>query len=145
LSILSIGTSSFVRSTKVDSWLVVILVTAAVVALVVAGAAFRQVSGIALLVPVAVAAVGAAFSIWILVSTAYVVESGALHIRSGRFSWRIPVSAITSIKPTRSPISSPALSLKRLCVEYGTGKSILISPADQEAFMRAIEGAKNAG
>lgn len=130
---------------KVDSWLVLALVTAAIVALVAAGVAFRQVSGIALFVPVAVAAVGAAFPIWILTSTAYVVESGTLHIRSGPFSWRIPVSSITSIKPTRSSISSPALSLKRLCVEYGTGKSILISPVDQEAFMHAIEGAKSAG
>ncbi|MCW5658428.1 MAG: PH domain-containing protein [Burkholderiaceae bacterium] len=130
---------------KVDAWLVLVLVAAAVVALAAAGAAFRQTSGMALLAPVAVVAIGAALPIWILVSTAYVVESRTLHIRSGPFSWRIPVSSITSIKPSRSPISSPTLSLKRLRVEYGTGKSILVSPADQQAFMHAIEGAKNAG
>jgi hypothetical protein len=130
---------------KVDAWLVLVLVAAAVAALVTAGAALRQASGMALLAPVGVVAVGAALPIWILASTAYVVESGTLRIRSGPFTWRIPVSSITSIKPTSSPLSSPALSLKRLRVEYGTGKSILVSPADQQAFIRAIESAKNAG
>lgn len=130
---------------KVDTWLVLVLVAAALVALVVAGAASRQVSGIALLAPLAVLVVGAALPMWILASTTYVVESGTLHVRSGPFAWRIPVSSITSIRPTRSPLSSPALSLKRLRVEYGTGKSILVSPGDEQAFIRAIESAKNAG
>ncbi len=130
---------------KVDAWLVVILVAAAVAALAAAASAFRQASGMALLAPVAVVAFGAALPIWILASTAYVVEGGALHVRSGPFSWRIPVSSITNIEPTRSLLSSPALSLERLRVEYGPGKSILVSPADQQAFIRAVEGAKHAG
>jgi hypothetical protein len=40
---------------------------------------------------------------------------------------------------SRSPFSSPALSLDRLQIDYGAGKSILISPADKEGFIEAIE------
>jgi len=129
---------------RVDTWLVLVLGAAVVATLVAAGATLRQVSGMALLVPLAVVAIGAVLPIWILASTAYVVESGTLYIRSGPFAWRIPISSITSIKPTSSPVSAPALSTKRLRVEYGAGKSVLVSPADQQAFIRAIEGAKNA-
>jgi hypothetical protein len=44
---------------KVDTWLVLVLVAAAVAALVAAGVALRQVSGMALLAPIAVVAVSA--------------------------------------------------------------------------------------
>src|SRR5581483_3428103 len=67
---------------------------------------------------------------WILASTRYIGSEGTLHVRSGPFAWRIPVSSITRITPTRSPISSPALSLRRLRVEYDAGKHILVSPVD---------------
>jgi membrane protein YdbS with pleckstrin-like domain len=130
---------------KVDAWLVLVLAIAAIVAVATAAVAIRHASGMSILVFVAIVALGAALPIWILVSTVYVVESGTLRIRSGPFAWRIPISSITSIKPTRSPLSSPAPSLDRLRVEYGAGKSIMISPADQQAFLRAIEGAKTAG
>lgn len=130
---------------KVDTWLILVLAVSAIVAVVTAAIVGRQASGVSFLVLVAIVALGAALPIWILVSTAYVVERGTLRIRSGPFAWRIPISSITGIKPTRSPLSSPALSLDRLRVEYGAGKAIMISPADQQAFLRAIEGAKTSG
>jgi len=129
---------------KIDAWLLIVLVGAAILTLVAAGGAVRQASGMAVLVPVLVVAIGASLPIWILASTSYTVEDRTLHVRSGPFTWHIPVSSITSIKPSNSPISGPALSLTRLRVEYGSGKSILISPADQQAFLRAIENAKSA-
>ncbi len=129
---------------KVDTWLVLVLVAAAAATLVAAGAGLRQVSGATSLVLLVVVALSLVLPAWILTSTNYVIESSILHIRSGPFAWRIPVSSITSITPTTSPVSSPALSLKRLRVEYGAGKRILVSPADPQAFVRAIEGAKNA-
>ncbi|MFN3809993.1 MAG: PH domain-containing protein [Roseateles asaccharophilus] len=129
---------------KIDAWLLIVLLGAAILTVVAAGAAVRQASGMAVLVPVLVIAIGAALPIWILASTSYTVDGGTLNVRSGPFTWRIPVSSITSIKPSNSPSSGPALSLSRLRVEYGRGKSILISPADQQAFLRAIESAKSA-
>jgi hypothetical protein len=68
-----------------------------------------------------------------------VIDDGILHIRSGPFAWHIPVASITSITPTTSPVSSPALSLQRLRLEYGEGQVILVSPADPQAFTAEIE------
>ncbi|MCZ2103252.1 MAG: PH domain-containing protein [Burkholderiales bacterium] len=129
---------------KIDAWLFVVLVAAAGVCAVAAAAALRQASGMALLALLFILAIGATLPVWILVSTNYSVQGSTLHVRSGPFAWHIPVSAITSIKPTHSPLSSPALSLRRLRVEYGHGKCILVSPVDQQAFISAVESAKNA-
>jgi hypothetical protein len=43
------------------------------------------------------------------------------------------------VVPTRNPLSSPALSLDRLRIEYGQGRAIMISPADKGPFLRALE------
>ena len=75
----------------------------------------------------------------ILMSTFYVVERGELRIVSGPFRWKIAVSDIADITPTRNPLSSPALSFDRLKVTYGRRRFVLVSPADKDGFMRAIE------
>ncbi|MCC7548599.1 MAG: PH domain-containing protein [Burkholderiales bacterium] len=129
---------------KIDTWLSCVLVIAAAIALWAAAATVRQGSGTGLPVSIVVVLIGAVLPMWILLGTVYSIESGTLRIRSGPFSWRIPVASITSVEPSRSPVSSPALSLERLRVEYGAGKSILVSPADRQAFIAAIEHAKRA-
>jgi hypothetical protein len=70
-------------------------------------------------------------------STYYVVEGDTLIIRSMGLTWRVPIRDIRSITPSRSAISSPALSLDRLRIDYGK-KSILISPADRNRFIAAL-------
>ena len=76
---------------------------------------------------------------WLLTSTRYILESVRLTIHSGPFTWQVPVSDITKMYPTRNPLSSPALSLDRLCLEYGRGKSIMISPDNKEQFIQDLE------
>ncbi|RDW18030.1 hypothetical protein CWR45_10245 [Oceanobacillus chungangensis] len=41
-------------------------------------------------------------------------------------------------KKTKNPLSSPALSLKRLEIVYGQYNSVLISPFDREEFIRIL-------
>jgi uncharacterized membrane protein (UPF0182 family) len=76
--------------------------------------------------------------IWLLVSTSYWVDTSSLLIRSGPFSWTIALVDVQSIKPSRSVLSSPALSLNRLEIRYGRGRRILVSPADRDAFIDAV-------
>ena len=128
---------------KIDAWLVIVLVGAATLVFVAAGTALRQASEVAVLVTVLVITLGAVLPVWILASTNYRVDGGTLHVRSGPFRWHIPVASITRIEPSNSFESAPALSLTRLRVDYGAGKSILVSPADQQAFLRAIEKSKS--
>ncbi len=55
---------------------------------------------------------------WPLWSTRYVVDNGVLTIKSLWLSWKIPLSEIQSIQPTDHSIIAPALSLKRLRIDY---------------------------
>ena len=48
------------------------------------------------------------------------------------------IDDITSVRRTRNPLSSPALSMDRLSIRYGKGRRIMISPADQAGFLEAI-------
>ncbi len=76
--------------------------------------------------------------LWLLFSTEYRVVKPALLVRSGPFRWTIPLAEISSVRESNSALSSPALSLKRLEVKYGGGKSILLSPADRDGFLASI-------
>ena len=81
---------------------------------------------------------GLALIVWVLVGTVYSVERGTLIVRSGPMRWKIPIDEISSVEATRSPLSSPALSLDRLRIRYGKRRRIMISPADKAGFLRAI-------
>ena len=79
---------------------------------------------------------------WPLWSTRYVVDQEQLTIRSLCFKWIIPLSAIQSVSETDNSISSPALSLDRLKIEYlkqGQTKTILVSPKDKVTFKAALK------
>ncbi|MEM8484760.1 MAG: PH domain-containing protein [Bacteroidota bacterium] len=65
----------------------------------------------------------------IYVNTRYTVSADTLFIQSGRFKWRIKLSNIEWVKPSRSILSSPALSLDRLAVkQLNSSIPVLISP-----------------
>jgi hypothetical protein len=123
----------------VDTWFYILVAGLPVVVLVlVASAGTGTVSEMAIIAIVLVVTMG--LPVWLLFSTYYVVESGVLLVRSGPFRWSIPISDITSVQPSRSLLSSPALSLKRLEIRYGNGRSILVSPKDQAGFQKALLG-----
>jgi hypothetical protein len=122
----------------VDWWFYAVTVATAVV---VAFAMFPllksgQVGQIVVAGLTALIAVG--LPLWLLASTNYRVSAGSLEVRSGPFRWLIPLSEITAVRKSRSALSSPALSLDRMEVKYGRGRSILLSPRDSGGFLRAI-------
>jgi hypothetical protein len=84
-----------------------------------------------------------AFPVWVLATTNYTLTSNEIAIRSGPFSWKIPFREITGIERSASRRSGPALSMERLRIDYGQGKSILISPDNKEAFLRELEARRN--
>lgn len=45
---------------------------------------------------------------------------------------------LESITPTRSIMSSPASSLRRIKLDFGCGKALVISPAAQDVFIDEI-------
>ena len=76
--------------------------------------------------------------IWLLLNTEYRIESNLLLIRSGPFRWTVPIDEIHSIEPSRSVLSSPALSYNRVKISYGSGKQVLVSPQRRDEFMQAL-------
>lgn len=89
-------------------------------------------------ISVAVLLATAALILWIMYGTRYLVDQGVLTIYCGPFRKRLRVSEIESVEPTRSPLSSPALSLDRLRITYAGGKKIMVSPEDPDRFRNAI-------
>jgi len=76
--------------------------------------------------------------VWLLFSTNYEVSDKVLTVQSGPFNWSVPLNEISSIQPSRSLLSSPALSLNRLEIQYGNGQTLLVSPSDMEGFKDAV-------
>ena len=85
---------------------------------------------------------GVALILSVLMGTKYTVADGEIRIISGPFRWTIRVADILDIQDSRNLLSSPALSLDRLKITYGHGKFVLVSPADKDGFLKAIEQQK---
>ena len=123
---------------KCDWWLAVLLLV--VVSAQLTGAVIVFMSGEVLWVGI-VLLLSAGFIAWILRTTFYVVDESRLLIRSGPFWWTVELGTIEEIVPTHNPLSSPALSLDRLCIRYridSRRRMVMISPDDKEGFLRVI-------
>lgn len=79
---------------------------------------------------------------WPVINTRYQIQDDILLIKSMWLTWRIPLNSIQSVKATDHSIVAPALSLKRLRIDYvesGKEKFILVSPRQQQAFIQALQ------
>lgn len=82
---------------------------------------------------------------WPVWSTQYRIDAEQLVVSSMFLTWKIPLSTIQKISPSNNSVSSPALSLDRLRIDYqkeGKAKFILISPKDKQAFTQALQQAQ---
>jgi hypothetical protein len=128
-----------VFKSAVDTWFYLAVLGTAAIVTVALAPMFHSGQAVAILLAAAMFALALGLPLWLLASTDYRIEEATLHIRSGPFRWDIPVAEIHSILPSRSFLSSPALSLNRLEIHYGAGRHILVSPADRGGFVRTIE------
>jgi hypothetical protein len=127
-------------SSKVDWWIAALLCVppvasvAAIVGLVAQGKAGE--------LPLALGgiAVVAAVYIGLVFPMRYGISDTHLVVRFGMMRQRIPLANIIEIYPTHNPLSSPALSLDRLWVQYGASwtKAVMISPADRDRFLAEL-------
>ena len=79
---------------------------------------------------------------WPVFSTTYAIGNNTLTIRSMFLKWVIPLENIKTVSKTNNSISSPALSLDRLKIEYlkdGKMKQILVSPRDQQGLCKKLK------
>jgi hypothetical protein len=123
---------------KVDWWLgAILLISAAASAIAVVITAIANSPLVALAVsPLLLLSVG--LPVWLLLATRYTFNGADLDVRCGPFSWRVPLREVRAVTATRDPLSSPALSLDRLRIDFGRTNSIMISPEDKEGFLREL-------
>ena len=123
---------------KIDRWLLFLLAAVMVFEVVVMTLAATRANDpreALFLIVTALAVVALIGSM--LIGTHYTVTGDTLRVVCGPFRWKVPVHAIEAVEATRSPLSSPALSLDRLRIHYGK-KRIMVSPSDKAGFLRAI-------
>ena len=128
-----------VYRSKVDAWLVVVLVGVPVgmVDFLLDGAGIDDRFATLLMLGIVAAMLG--FFLWLCASTRYSIIGEFLSVKSGPFCWMIPIDEITSIEPTHNPASSPALSLDRLVIRYGHDAELMVSPKDKAGFIEALK------
>ncbi|MEK7413528.1 MAG: PH domain-containing protein [Planctomycetota bacterium] len=139
---------------KIDLWLAALLATSPVMAMLGAYILVLQRDIVAnslasggwfWFIVIGTLALGVGLPVWFLLSTHYELSDSVLIVKGGPFRWKIPVHDITNVTPTHSPLSSPALSLDRLRIDYAQGtKSLMISPRDKDQFLKALEEARRA-
>jgi hypothetical protein len=123
---------------RVDAWLVGLIVAADVAVMVSLFSVIRTGDAMAIAVSMLVLTLSTVLPIWILVATHYTFGPDELVIRGGPFVKRIPYADIRAVEPSRSLLSSPALSLDRLRLNLGAGHGVLVSPADKAGFLREL-------
>lgn len=131
-----------VHKSKIDAWLVAVLAVVIIVSLFGAAIAFSEGSVTSVVLAAFIAGISIGLPIWLLATTRYKLYGDQLIVQSGPFKWRVPVTEITRVVPTSNPLSSPALSLDRLRIDYGRGASLMISPRDKDKFLRDLEDAR---
>ncbi len=77
-------------------------------------------------------------NLYIGYSIKYFISDDFLTVKALGYSKRIPIDEIKSIKRSYNPLSSPATSIRRLEVNYGKGQSVLISPKNENRFLRNL-------
>lgn len=79
------------------------------------------------------------FSAWLWYGTSYTIGENELRVQCGPFRENIPLASISRVRPTRNLLSSAALSLDRLEIQYGRFKrKTYISPAMEEEFLHLL-------
>lgn len=68
----------------------------------------------------------------------YTFKADHLLVRCGVIKKKVPYASITKIEKSSNPLSSPALSLKRIRIDYDS-KFILISPGDRDGFIERLQ------
>ncbi len=123
---------------KVDWWFYLLVIILPLILMINLLVTIAGLNATQLIVVVIIFALVMLLPLWLLLRTYYIIKNNSLIIKSGPFKWDIKISEIASVKPSRSLLSSPALSLDRLEIIYEGTKSVLISPINQKEFIKSI-------
>lgn len=124
---------------KVDGWLAALMLVAGSMSLMAIALVMQRGAAYGVTAALLIGIPAIALPVWVFLQTDYQLTDEELLVRSGPLRWRVPLRDIQTIKPSRSWLSSPALSLDRLRIDCGRGRSLLVSPQEKERFLSAIK------
>jgi hypothetical protein len=139
-----VTSTSSTYASKVDTWLAVVMSVAALGALAACAMLLSAPVPRGWMVAIPLFAITVCLPVWLFTTTQYQFQGADLLIQSGPFRWAVPIQEIRAVSGTRNPLSSPALSLDRILIEYGQGKSIMVSPKDQQGFLAELKARRGA-
>ncbi|MGE7984457.1 PH domain-containing protein [Solibacillus sp. NPDC093137] len=71
--------------------------------------------------------------------TKYVIEKDELIVYAGIYKKRIPIQQIRSLRPSKNPLSAPAMSIDRIEITFDPHiQVILVSPKERELFVNKL-------
>lgn len=124
---------------KVDLWIAIILILIVVLGIyftilsIFFSVSFKEGLGLG------ITGILMILSVIIFLPVNYTLLESQLLIRFGLFRHKINYQDIKSVKKTFNLLSSPALSLKRIEIQYSKGIGFtLISPNDLESFVKDL-------
>ena len=138
---ISVPFGSSIFQSKRDFWIVALIWLGAAMAIFGGFAQFSSDAPVWLRIPILVALVAlAGLMLWILYGTNYAFTEDLLLVVCGPFRYRVPLSEIESVRPSRNLLSSPACSLDRVLIEWRGGRRrILISPVAKQDFLQQLD------
>lgn len=130
-------TTRAVYPSRIDTWLVLVIVGA--VGLVLAhGILLAPTAPWAALISFGVAIFTALIVAAMTLPCRYELEADHVLIRCGMIRQRIRYAEITGVAPSRSMVSAPALSVRRVKIGFKHGAQ-LVSPREREAFIADLQ------
>jgi Bacterial PH domain len=87
---------------------------------------------------VTVSVITTALVMWMALETSYTMTETELAIRGGPVRLRMPLASICRMRRSHTLIAAPALSLRRLEIDYGTDGLVVISPANEAEFLAML-------
>jgi hypothetical protein len=130
--------------TKVDTWLVLVLISAIVACFAMAVVVYRRQQTVRAAVG-ALAGLAMVVAFWSAFDIDYEVTDGQLIVHRGpMISATIPISAIERVRPSRESMNAPAASMDRLRIDHPSHRGhrgrnfLLVSPKDKDGFLNAL-------
>jgi hypothetical protein len=135
-AVMAVETLRWYRS-KVDWWIALVLCLPPMVAVGVCIALVMDSKTAELPIGILVILLVIGVYVGLIFPMKYGLDDQNLLVRFGLCRQRIPLGDISEVHPTHNPLSSPAMSLDRLHVQFGKGLfgSVMISPANREQFL----------
>ena len=130
------GVDNMVFTSRKDLWMgIVIWLLIAAFIWIFYQSAFVQINILGIVVMVVM--IYSLGTVWF--NTRYKIENNTLHISYGFIKKAIAIQDIKSIRKTTNPFVAPSLSIHRIEINYGTYKTIQISPKDIPAFVGELQ------